>query len=217
MVRYTGDIVLQSQAVFLTSFRSHRAPLPVTLDPYFPVQPNPGTIPAAVVQVVPGGFSSAVQSIRELIDGSDRRLDIMNPYLTDRDMIERIIAAAERGVAVRVVISESSNNFMAAGATRYRYGDLLEAGVELYEYPDAVVHAKLIVADGTVHFGTVNLDAWALYRDFEFAVQAESVDAAALLEERVFEPTIAGSRLATAASGFDRVTGWLFDKITYVL
>jgi len=217
MVRVTGDVVLQSQAVFLTSFRSHDAPIPADLDRYFPVQPDPGTVPIAVVQVVPGGFSSAGQSIRELIDNAETRLDIMNPYLTDRDIIERIIAAANRGVSVRVVISKNSNNFMAAAATRHRYGDLLAAGVEVYEYPDAVVHAKLIVADDSVHFGTVNLDAWALYRDFEFAFQAESPEAARQLVERVFEPDIAVSTPAEPAGGFDRIVSWLSDKITYVL
>ena len=32
-----------------------------------------------------------------LIDGAESRLDIMNPYLTDGDVISRIVAAAERG------------------------------------------------------------------------------------------------------------------------
>ena len=34
----------------------------------------------------------------------------MNPYLTDADIIQRLIAAAERGVEVRVVVAETSNN-----------------------------------------------------------------------------------------------------------
>ena len=42
MVRVTGDVVRQAQAVFLTSFRAHGAPVPADLGEYFPVQPDRG-------------------------------------------------------------------------------------------------------------------------------------------------------------------------------
>ena len=109
--------------------------------------------------MIPGGFVAASQAVREQIDGARDRLDVMNPYLTDRDIVERIIAAARRGVRVRVVISERSNNPQATAALRHRYPDLLAAGAEVWELPGTVVHAKVVVADDIVSFGTVNLDA----------------------------------------------------------
>jgi cardiolipin synthase len=120
MVQVKGDVVRLAQSVFLTSFTSHRAELPDDLAPYFPVQPEPGTTPAVITQVVQGGHVSATQAARELIDGATRRLDIMNPYLTDDDMIGRIVAAARRGAAVRVVVSQKSNNALATHALRHR-------------------------------------------------------------------------------------------------
>ena len=113
MARVTGNVVRQAQALFLMSFRAHGGPLPADLSKYFPEQPEAGTIPIALLQVVPGGFMSATQAIRELIDHAKTRLDIMNPYFTDADMIQRVIAAAKRGVKVRIVVSQTSNN--AAG------------------------------------------------------------------------------------------------------
>ena len=98
----------------------------------------------------------------------------MNPYLTDRAMIERILAAARRGVKVRTVVSEVSNNAQATAALKHRYAELREAGVELWELPDTVVHAKVVVADDVVSFGTVNLDAWALYRNSEIMLKRAS-------------------------------------------
>jgi cardiolipin synthase len=118
----------------------------------------------------------------------------MNAYITDRDMIERIHAAAGRGVKVRVVISERSNNDQARAAMKHRYADLIAAGVEIWELPGTVVHAKVVVADDVVSFGTVNLDAWALYRNSEIMMIARSPATAALLEERLFEPDIARSK-----------------------
>jgi cardiolipin synthase len=213
----TGDVVLQLQSVFLSSFASHDARLPANLERYFPTQPSAGSSPAAVVQVVPGGFVSATQQAREMIDNAEERLDIMNPYLTDPDMIERIGNAAERGVDVRVVVPANLNRSAPESALRHRYRDLIESGVEIWEYPDALSHAKLIIADDTVHFGTLNLDAWSLYRDFEVAIVSENPEAAALFAERVFEPDIAISKPGIAPSGIGRLSNWVLDKFTWFM
>jgi cardiolipin synthase len=218
MARVTGDVVRQAQAVFLTAFRAYGGPVPDDLAPYFPTQPETGTMPTALVQVVPGGYVSATQATRELIDKATARLDLMNPYLTDADMLQRLIAAAKRGVHVRVVVSETSNNKYAESALSHHYRDLIDAGVEVWEYPGAVVHAKIVVADDTVQFGTLNLDAWALYRDFELGMVVEDAATAELFESRVFEPDIARSNPGQPPSGvWDRSTAWLWDKVSYFL
>ena len=218
MVRVTGDVVRQAQAAFLTSFRGHGGPLPDDLSAYFPEPDEAGTTPVALAQVIPGGFVAASQALREQIDGARERLDVMNPYVTDRDMIERILAAARRGVRVRLVVSETSNNAQASAALEHRYADLLEAGVEVWEVPGTVVHAKVVVADDIVSFGTVNLDAWALYRNSEIMMIARSPETAALLEERLFEPDIARSNPGRPPSGTsERFQSWLWDKLSSFL
>jgi len=218
MVRVTGNVVRQAQAVFLMSFRGHGGPLPRDLSKYFPEQPDPGTTPVALLQTVPGGFVSADQAIRQLVDHARTRLDIMNPYVTDSDMIQRLVAAAKRGVKVRLVVSQSSNNPQATAALKHHYSDLIDAGVHIWEYPNAVVHAKLVVADDTVVFGTVNFDAWSLYRNYEISMMARSPAAAALFEERVFGPDIAKSVPGTAPHGvLAGVKDWLWDRLAYFL
>ena len=218
MVRVTGDVVRQAQALFLMSFRGHGGPLPTDLSKYFPVQPDAGTVPIALLQVAPGGFQSATQAIRELIDHTKTRLDIMNPYFTDADIIQRVTAAAKRGVKVRIVVSEKSNNGPATAAFKRHYSALIDAGVQIFEYPGAVVHAKVIVADDTAVFGTVNLDAWALYRNYEIAMMARSPDAAALFEERLFGPDIAHSHPGKPPTGLRaRLGDWVWDKFAYFL
>ena len=218
MVRVTGDVVRLAQAVFLTSFRSHGALLPADLTPYFPAPTDPGTMPASLVQVVPYGHVSATQATREMIDGATQRLDIMNPYLTDKDMVRRIIAAGERGAAVRVVISQESNNGFATAALRHRYPELIAAGVEVWEHPNAVVHGKVIVADDRVQFGTLNLDAWALYRNFEVALIVDSAAVAQQFEARVFGPAIERSSegMPPATVGA-RAFAALAHRVTYFL
>ncbi len=218
MVRVTGDVVRQAQAAFLTSFRGHGGPLPSDLAPYFPEPEEAGAIPIAFAQVIPGGFVAASQAIRAQIDGARERLDVMNPYLTDHDMIARILAAARRGVKVRIVVSEKSNNGQATAALKHHYADLLEAGAEIYELGGTVVHAKVVVADDVVSFGTVNLDAWALYRNSEVTMIARSPATSDLMVERLFEPDIARSKRGEPPSGAPaRVESWVWDKLASFL
>jgi cardiolipin synthase len=218
MVRVTGDVVRQAQAAFLTSFRGHGGPLPADLSHLFPAPEDAGDTPIALALVIPGGHVAASQAIAEQIDAARERLDVMNPYFTDPAMVERILAAARRGVRVRVVVSEVSNSGLATAALKHRYAELGEAGAEVYEFPNAVVHAKVVVADDVASFGTVNLDAWALYRNSEVMMIARSPATAALLEERLFEPDIARCKRGVVPSGARaRLTCAVADRLTYLL
>jgi cardiolipin synthase len=218
MVRVTGDIVRQAQAAFLTSFRAHGAPLPDGLAAYFPEPPEAGSIPAVLAQVIPGGHVAASRAIREQIGLARVRLDVMNPYVTDADMVDRILAAARRGVRVRVVVAEISNNAQASAAFRHRYRELQEAGAEIWELPGTVVHAMVVVADDTVSFGTVNLDAWALYRNSEIAMLAHSAEVAGRFEERLFGPDIARSRPGRPPEGTRaRIESLVWNRLGFVL
>lgn len=218
MVRVTGNVVLQAQAALLTSFRGYGGPLPADLATYFPRPEDAGEIPIALTQVIPGGFVTATQALREQIDGARERLDIMNAYFCDSDMIQRILAAARRGVKVRIVLSEKSNNAPAAAVARDHYAELIDAGAEIWELPGTVVHAKVIVADDVVSFGTVNLDAWALYRDSEIMMIARSREAAQAFETRLFEPDITRSKPGEPPSGIGaRLRSWLWDELSYFL
>jgi cardiolipin synthase A/B len=209
MVRVTGDVVRQAQAAFLTSLQKR----PADLSHLFPEPEDAGSIPIALAQVLTGGFVAASQATLAQMAGARERLDVMNPYLTDGRAIEAIVAAARRGVRVRVVVSERSNNHMATAALKHRYADLIEAGVELWEIPGTVVHAKVVVADDVVSFGTVNLDAWALYRNSEIMMLARSAEAAELLEERLFEPDIARSKRGVPPSGRDRLISRIWSTL----
>ena len=218
MVRVTGDVVRQAQAAFLTSFHGHDGPLPPELSSLFPEPADPGSTPIALAQVIPGGHVAASQAIAEQIDSARQRLDLMNPYVTDRSMIDRIVAAGQRGVQVRLVISQKSNNGQATAALKHRYPDLLDAGVAVWELPDTVVHAKVVVADDVVSFGTVNLDAWALYRNSEITMIARSAETAGLMVERLFEPDIARSIPGEPLSTSDeRRQAWLWNKLSHLL
>ena len=222
MTRLTGAVVRELQMVFLTTFHAHRGPLEggeAALARYFPETDDPGILPAIVVGTRHTRDVSALQATRELIDEAQTRIDITNPYFTEDEIVDRIIAAAaERGVKVRVLVAQKSNSELHSAALRHDYGRMLGAGIEIWEYPDAVVHGKVLVADDQVMFGTINLDTWALYRAYEVGVLVDDGVTADLFESRLFEPDIAVSRRGVAPTdGWTRFKDWLADSLGYFL
>ncbi|HVL25584.1 MAG TPA: phosphatidylserine/phosphatidylglycerophosphate/cardiolipin synthase family protein [Thermomicrobiales bacterium] len=219
-VRVQGNVVRQMQAIFLTSFRAYGGPVsgePGSLAAYFPAPADPGTIRATLLQNIPGGFLPGTQASRATIEQATGTLDIMNPYLTDPGIIDRIVDAGKRGVKVRVLVSAKSNNAQGDAALRHEYGRLQDAGVEIWEFP-AIMHAKVTVADDTAIIGTINYDAWALYRNLEIALMFEDATVADDVRATYIEPDVARSQPGQAPDDLDvRVKNWIWNKLAYFL
>ena len=74
-----------------------------------------------------------------------------------------LIAAAQRGVRVTVLVQGRTDHPMANYATQALYGRLLEAGVEIYQYQRSLLHAKAAVIDGVwATVGSSNIDPFSL-------------------------------------------------------
>ena len=68
-------------------------------------------------------------------------------------------AAARRGVKVRLLLPHVSDSQQALDAQRATYDDMLEAGIEIREIGDGVLHGKVAVVDGVWSaIGSSNLD-----------------------------------------------------------
>jgi cardiolipin synthase len=219
-IRFTGPITRQLQAIFLATFAYHGGSLAdgEDLEAYFPPVTEEGPHPVTVLMNWPRGWLPLTDAAIDLIRGSTRRLDIMNYYIGDGPLIRDILDAARRGVRVRLLIADQQHaNVVTYGAFRHHYDALLEAGVEIWEYP-AVVHAKVIVADDRALVGTLNLDAWALYRNPEMGLLFESAAVADQFRTVLFEPDIAAAKPGTPATGtFDRVRNRVYAGANYVL
>jgi cardiolipin synthase A/B len=199
-LRVEGAVVSQLQLVFLASFRwlggTIQAPGIDTLFP--PIEAGADAIPARVLHNAPGRYRPITDAIAATLEGATETLDVANPYVTDRGMINRIAAAARRGVRVRLFVPANANNWACAAAQQFHHSKLLEAGVRILEYP-TMLHAKAFVRDGEdVLAGTCNLEAWSLKRFFEIDLQLRSRVLAAQFDERFSAP-------AEAVSGPGRV------------
>lgn len=104
------------------------------------------------------------RAYRKAIGAAREEIMIANAYfLPGRKLRKGLILAARRGVRVRLLLHGRYEYFMQYYASRPVYRALLAAGVEIYEYSAAFLHAKVAVIDG--HWATVgssNLDPLSL-------------------------------------------------------
>lgn len=219
-VRVQGDVIRQLQAVFLTGFVAYGGPLPGeegALAAYFPEADDPGDIRTTVLLNVPGGHLPGTQATRALLDNADERIDILNPYLSDPGIIDQIVEAAERGVHVRAVVPEESNSPPAQAALEHRYPELLDAGVEMWESVP-IMHAKVLIADDATIVGSLNYDAWAMYRNMEISLLFEDAGVAEDVRQAFVDPSVAAASPGEVTdSTVEQVRNWFWDKLTYFL
>jgi cardiolipin synthase len=201
MVRMGGPVVAQLQALFLASFRLHDGKLPTgpgALDHLFPPLDDGGQgIPATVLANVPGeGHHPISDAIERSLEGAEHRIDIVNPYIADHAIMERLLDAADRGVRMRIVAPGKPTPPYPAAAFRHHYEALMSAGVEILLHPQ-MAHAKVVRVDDRVLVGGCNLDGLSLYRNMELNVLFEDAATAEAFETAIFEPLAAMSSPAT--------------------
>ena len=105
---------------------------------------------------------------RELSDrlrAARERIWVTTPYFVpDRRTQSQLVAAARRGVDVRLLLPGKSDVPIVQWAARAAYARLLSAGVRVWEYQPRMLHAKTMVADHDwATLGTANLDYRSLF------------------------------------------------------
>ena len=105
-------------------------------------------------------------------------------FLPDQDFVDAMKDAARRGVDVRLLLPLKSNHIVADWISRGYFSQLLEAGVRVLRYRDAMVHAKTATVDGTWStVGTANIDRLSLQGNYEINVEVIDESLAKTLEE----------------------------------
>lgn len=83
----------------------------------------------------------------------------MTPYLIlDNGMLDTLTRAAKSGIEVCIIMPHIPDKWYAFAVAKTYYRELIEAGVNIYEFTPGFVHAKVFVSDDdTATVGTVNL------------------------------------------------------------
>ena len=104
-----------------------------------------------------------------IVKHAKKYVHIMTPYLIlDNEMIMLLTYAAKSGVDVKIILPGIPDKKYAFALAGTYYTELIQAGVQIYEYTPGFVHSKVVVSDddcGTV--GTVNWDYRSFFEHFE--------------------------------------------------
>lgn len=163
-------------------------------------------------------YVAAIESARE-------RVCIICPYFyPGRAFRGALRQAAARGVQVRLLLQGKADYRFAALAAQVLYDELLSAGVRIFEYTPAFLHAKVAVVDD--HWATVgssNIDPLSLLLNLEANVVVQDLGFNGTLALR-FEAAVAASReitrppagrgwLAALRRGFVASTAYWFLRL----
>ncbi len=144
----------------------------------------------AFIQTVEGNPGIPTPFIREVyfigITQATKTIDITTPYFApDQDIIVGLKTAVERGVRVRLLVPRQVNQKLVEHASFTFYGELLEAGVNIYLYDKGMLHAKSMVIDEEIaEVGAANYDMRSFRLNYEVCEFFYSKDVARDLTEQ---------------------------------
>jgi cardiolipin synthase len=163
------------------------------------------------------------QALLDAIGSAKRRVWLTFGYFVpDPQTKQALIDAARRGVDVQLVLPGFSDFWAPVYAGRSHYDELLEAGVRLYEWHDALMHAKTAVIDGEwASVGSTNLDWRSFVHNYEADVIVRDAGFARELERR-FQRDVAASVPVEAHAWArrpvrEKIKEWLARQWEYLL
>jgi cardiolipin synthase len=161
MARIEGPVVAALQGVAAENWLECCGEI-LTGPEYFPDLSTVGETTAFVVKSSPSDRATASRvTFQLLMEGADHHLRICTPYfLPDRALRRALVEIARRGVTVTVIVpGRHTDQRWVRLASRRMWGTLLAAGVRIFEYERAMMHAKVLVVDGLWSvLGTTNVD-----------------------------------------------------------
>lgn len=215
-----GPAVAQMQATFLDNWLKVTGKV-LHGEAYFPAIAPAGGQKAQMFSSSPSSGSESMQLMYHLaITAAERSIDLSVAYFVPDDLTRKLLMdALARGVRVRLVTpGEHTDTETVKAASRATWGELLQAGAEIYEYGPTMYHCKVMIVDQLlVSVGSTNFDN----RSFRLNDEANLnvYDATfAQRQTQVFEDDIKRSRRVTYEAWLERP--WsekLHEKMTGLL
>jgi cardiolipin synthase A/B len=198
-LRLEGPVVSQLQGAFAENWLEATG-VALGGSDYFPSPIEAkGQVESQIVRSSPAGGSVAMYTMFLLAIASARQsIYITNPYFVPDDkMLSTLLQARRRGVRVVLLLPGATDHNLVRQASRSELGQLLQAGVKVYEYRAALLHAKTMVIDSIwATVGSTNLDRRSFELNEELNLVVYNPDIARRLEG-VFEADLQGSREVT--------------------
>ena len=187
-VQIEGPAVASMQLLFLDAWaRQQEGEIPDR--EYFPPLPDAGDKLVRVLGSVPNGNFEIYKAYVLAIEEAKQSIHLTAAYFApDAQLLEALIAAARRGVDVKMIFPSISDAGLAFQAGRSFYTQLLEAGVKIYQLKASVLHAKTGVIDSSWStIGSSNLDVRSFLHNSEANLVILGSDFGKTMEEAYAE------------------------------
>ncbi len=180
---------------------------PVTIDPSFfgndlaDQSASPTDMDGAMVQIGASGPDSRHPGLLfdflQAINSAEAEILLTTPYFIPGDsLIDALTVAALSGVRVKLLVPGKSDSKLVNAAASSYYGDLMSAGVEIYQYQKGFVHAKTMVTDEKLAvIGTANMDYRSFDLNFEVAAFVYDSDLADQLKQAFMDDLSQSERI----------------------
>lgn len=204
-VRFEGAAVHGLQTLFLTDwyFVEHKL---ITDSRYYP---EPTVFDKNIVQIVHSGpdsdWESIMQGIASAIMSAQHYVYLHTPYFVPNEVIlNAVIIAALSGIDIKLIIPKKSDAKLSDACTFSYLGEILEAGVKVFQYKEGFLHSKAIVIDDFVSIiGSANLDERSFNQNFE--INAFIYNTKTSLElKKLFEEDLFNSKEITLSDWHNR-------------
>jgi cardiolipin synthase len=161
MARVEGPVVAALQGVAAENWLECCGEI-LTGPDYFPDLKAIGETTAFVVKSSPSDRATSSRvTFQLLMEAADRSVQISTPYfLPDRALRRALCETARRGVSISVIVpGRNTDQRWVRLASRRMWGELLRAGVRIFEYRVTMTHVKVFIADDLwAVLGTTNID-----------------------------------------------------------
>jgi len=194
-----GPVVAQMQGVFMDNWIKTSGAVLHGAEYFPPLAPLAGGA-AQVFSSSPSGGSASMELMYLMsITAAKRTIRLSSSYFVPNDLaVKTMVAALKRGVKLQIITPGAHiDTETVRAASKARWGELLEAGAEIYEYQPTMYHCKVMIVDEfMVSTGSTNFD------DRSFRLNDEAnlniYDAAFAAEQvRIFAADLATSRRIT--------------------
>ncbi len=215
-----GPVVRSIQSAFCENWIEAAGSVPFGEQVFPPLEPI-GTTLAHLAYVRPSGGVAAVKLLHHMaMRVAQRRLWIQTPYFVPEDPARKaLIAAAERGVDVRVLMptARAGDNRLVAYASAYRLAPLLDRGVRVFHYDRTLLHQKVWSVDGEYALvGSANFDERSFDLDDQVTLGIADREIVAALDARFLADAAISKELHARAWRRRPVHHKLGDAIAYL-
>lgn len=159
------------------------------------------------------------RSYLEMFSKAEKTITIMCSYFLPGNLFRRKLSqAVKRGVKVKVILAGTSDIMIAKHAERYLYSWLLKNNIEIYEYQETVLHAKVAVYDSSwTTVGSYNVNNISAYASLEMNMDVKN-EVFALCTEAELEDIIVKHCKKITKENYDSSTHFfrrLWQRICY--